>query len=187
MDALGLIIAVVITAESVTDTATGVRLLDRVVERTPTATRAWVDTGSKDDLADHGVITGVDIGIVRRSDSGPGFAPVRERWLVAQVNGAFSRTTGSCAMAKLTAELAGVEDEPADLDTTTRRCSASPPNNSPHRHRRSPATPTSRSLPSFATPPARYERNTSAGPWMPRAHGPPLKHYRLTTDQWYLS
>jgi hypothetical protein len=44
VDALGLIIAVVVTAASVTDTVIGVRLLDKVVEHTPTATRAWVDS-----------------------------------------------------------------------------------------------------------------------------------------------
>jgi len=87
VDALGLIIAVVITAASVTDTAIGVRLLDRVVEHTPTVTRAWVDAGFKDDLAIHGAITGVDIEVVKRSDTRPGFVPVRKRWLVEQVNG----------------------------------------------------------------------------------------------------
>jgi hypothetical protein len=35
----------VVTAASVTDTAIGVRLLDKVVEHTPTVTRAWVDAG----------------------------------------------------------------------------------------------------------------------------------------------
>ncbi|GAA0908460.1 hypothetical protein Vau01_100280 [Virgisporangium aurantiacum] len=47
VDALGLIIAVVVTAASVTDTAIGVRLLDKVVEHTPTVTLAWVDAGFK--------------------------------------------------------------------------------------------------------------------------------------------
>ena len=48
VDALGLIIAVVVTAASVTDTAIGVRLLDKVVEHTPTVTRAWGLTGSRE-------------------------------------------------------------------------------------------------------------------------------------------
>jgi transposase len=87
VDALGLIIAVVITAASVTDTAIGVGLLDRVVEHSPTVTRVWVDAGFKDDLAIHGAITGVDIEVVRRTDTTSGFVPVRKRWLVEQVNG----------------------------------------------------------------------------------------------------
>ncbi|WP_344140426.1 IS5 family transposase, partial [Luedemannella flava] len=42
VDALGLIIAVVVTAASVTDNAIGIKLLDKVVEHTPTVTKAWV-------------------------------------------------------------------------------------------------------------------------------------------------
>ncbi|MBQ1076870.1 transposase, partial [Micromonospora sp. C31] len=42
VDALGLIIAVVVTAASVTDNAIGVRLLDNVLAHTPTVTKAWV-------------------------------------------------------------------------------------------------------------------------------------------------
>lgn len=87
VDALGLIIAVVITAASVTDTAIGIRLLDRIAKHTSTVTRAWVDAGFKDDLAIHGAITGVDIEVVKRIDTTPGFVPVRKRWLVEQVNG----------------------------------------------------------------------------------------------------
>lgn len=42
VDTLGLVIAVVVTAASVTDNAIGIRLLDKVVEHTPTVTQAWV-------------------------------------------------------------------------------------------------------------------------------------------------
>ncbi len=47
VDALGLIIAVVVTAASVTDNTIGVKLLDNVVAHTPTVTKAWVDAGFK--------------------------------------------------------------------------------------------------------------------------------------------
>ncbi|MDY7091177.1 MAG: IS5 family transposase [Actinomycetota bacterium] len=87
VDALGLIIAVVVTAASVTDTAIGVRLLDKVVEHTPTVTRAWVDAGFKHDLGIHGAVLGVDVEVVKRSDTKPGFVPVAKRWVVEQVNG----------------------------------------------------------------------------------------------------
>lgn len=87
VDALGLVIAVVVTAASVTDNAIGIRLLDKVVEHTPTVTRAWVDAGFKQDMALHGAVLGVDVEIVKRSDTGPGFVPIRKRWIVEQVNG----------------------------------------------------------------------------------------------------
>jgi hypothetical protein len=87
VDALGLIIAVVVTAASVTDTVIGVRLLDKVVEHTPTVTRAWVDAGFKHDLGIHGALLGVDVDVVKRSDTKPGFVPIAKRWVVEQVNG----------------------------------------------------------------------------------------------------
>src|SRR4051794_7615626 len=53
VDALGLIIAVIVTAASVTDNQVGIRLLDKVAQHTPTVTHAWVDAGFKHDLALH--------------------------------------------------------------------------------------------------------------------------------------
>ncbi|GIF07214.1 hypothetical protein Asi03nite_47520 [Actinoplanes siamensis] len=46
VDALGLIVAVVVTAASVTDNAIGIKLLDKVARHTPTVTVAWVDAGT---------------------------------------------------------------------------------------------------------------------------------------------
>jgi hypothetical protein len=58
VDALGLIIAVVVTAASVTDNTIGTNLLDKVIEHTPTVTRAYVDAGFKDDVMIHGAVHG---------------------------------------------------------------------------------------------------------------------------------
>ncbi|MFG1904604.1 IS5 family transposase [Micromonospora carbonacea] len=87
VDALGLVIAVVVTAASVTDNAIGIRLLDKVVAHTPTVTRAFVDAGFKQDLALHGAVLGIDIEAVKRSDTRPGFVPIRRRWIVEQTYG----------------------------------------------------------------------------------------------------
>ncbi|WBB50231.1 IS5 family transposase [Verrucosispora sp. WMMA2044] len=87
VDALGLVIAVVVTAASVTDNTIGIRLLDKVVAHTPTVSRAFVDAGFKQDLALHGAVLGVDVEVVKRSDTRPGFVPIRKRWIVEQVNG----------------------------------------------------------------------------------------------------
>ncbi|MBW4702046.1 MULTISPECIES: IS5 family transposase [unclassified Micromonospora] len=87
VDALGLIIAVVVTAASSTDNAIGVRLLDKVATHTPTVTRAFVDAGFKQDVALHGAVLGIDVEVVKRSDTRPGFVPIRKRWIVEQVNG----------------------------------------------------------------------------------------------------
>jgi transposase len=87
VDTLGLIIAVVVMAASATDNALGVRLLDKVVEHTPTVRKAWVDAGFKDDVAIHGALLGIDVEQVKRSDSMAGFVPVAKRWVVEQVHG----------------------------------------------------------------------------------------------------
>jgi len=87
VDTLGLIIAVVVTAASVTDNAIGVQLLDRVLAHTPSVTKAWVDAGFRDEVAIHGAVRGIDVEQVKRSDSRAGFVPVKRRWVVEQTNG----------------------------------------------------------------------------------------------------
>ncbi|GAA4942575.1 IS5 family transposase [Actinoplanes utahensis] len=86
VDALGLIIAVV-TAASVTDNAIGIKLLDKVAAHTPTVTVAWVDAGFKQDVGVHGAVLGIDVEVVKRTDTQPGFVPVKKRWIVEQVYG----------------------------------------------------------------------------------------------------
>ncbi|WP_328460648.1 IS5 family transposase [Actinoplanes sp. NBC_00393] len=87
VDALGLIIAVVVTAASISDNVLGIKLLDKIAEHTPTVTRAWVDAGFQQDFALHGAVLGVDVEVVKRSDTTAGFVPVKKRWIVEQVNG----------------------------------------------------------------------------------------------------
>lgn len=87
VDALGLIIAVVVTAASVTDNAIGIDLLDKVVEHTPTVTRAYVDAGFKDDVMIHGAVHGIAVEQVKRSDTTSGFVPLAHRWVVERTNG----------------------------------------------------------------------------------------------------
>jgi transposase len=87
VDALGLIIAVVVTAASATDNAIGIELIDKVVEHTPTVTRAYVDAGFKDDVMIHGAVHGIAVEQVKRSDTQSGFVPLAHRWVVERTNG----------------------------------------------------------------------------------------------------
>jgi transposase len=87
VDVIGLIIAVVVTAASVTDNVIGKKLLDKVAVTAPTVTKAWVDAGFKDDVAIHGALLGVDVEVVSRADGEKGFRPLPCRWVVEQVNG----------------------------------------------------------------------------------------------------
>ena len=72
VNALGLIIAVIVTAASVSDNQIGIRLLDKVAAHTPTVTRAFVDAGFNQDFALHGTVLGIDVEVVKRSDIRPG-------------------------------------------------------------------------------------------------------------------
>ncbi len=87
VDVMGLVIAVVVTAASVTDNVIGKKLLDKVAVAAPTVTKAWVDAGFKDDVAIHGALLGVDVEVVSRADGEKGFRPLPFRWVVEQVNG----------------------------------------------------------------------------------------------------
>ena len=88
VDVLGLIIAVVVTAASVTDNVIGVKLLDWVVAHTPTVTKAWVDAGFKDDVAIHGAVHGHRrrAGQTQRHHDRVR-AGQASRWVVEQTNG----------------------------------------------------------------------------------------------------
>jgi len=86
VDALGLIIAVVVTAASITDNAIGIRLLDKVAEHAPTVTHAWVDAGFKQGLAVHGAVLGIDVEVVNDSTPSPDSCP-------SGSDGSWSRST----------------------------------------------------------------------------------------------
>ena len=50
-------------------------------------TRAFVDARCKHDLAIHGAVLGIDIDVVKRADTPPGFVPVKHPWVVEQTHG----------------------------------------------------------------------------------------------------
>ncbi|MBE1533203.1 IS5 family transposase [Actinomadura algeriensis] len=86
-DALGLVLAVAVTAASTHDNAIGIDLLDRVAIDNPSVTRAWVDAGFKNAVADHGTALGIEVQTVHRAPDARGFAPIPKRWMAEQVFG----------------------------------------------------------------------------------------------------
>ncbi|GAA0235733.1 hypothetical protein GCM10009527_035250 [Actinomadura nitritigenes] len=86
-DALGLVIAVTVTAASVHDNAIGIDLLDKVAIDNPSVTTAWVDAGFKNAVADHGTALGIEVQTVHRDPDVRGFAPIPKRWIAEQVFG----------------------------------------------------------------------------------------------------
>jgi transposase len=86
-DVLGLMIAVVVAAASVHDNAIGIALLDKVALDNPGVTKAWVDAGFKNAVAEHGAELGIAVETVHRDPQTRGFAPLPKRWVAEQVYG----------------------------------------------------------------------------------------------------
>jgi transposase len=81
-DTLGLILAVTVTAASLSDNAIGIRLLDQAKNAHPAITKAWVDTGFKNAAVEHGATIGIDVEVVPRNSQARGFQVVKRRWVV---------------------------------------------------------------------------------------------------------
>lgn len=81
-DTLGLVLAVTVCAASLTDNAAGTRLLDQAKAAYPTVTKAWVDTGFKNQAVEHGAALGIDVEVVPRNTQTRGFKVVKRRWVV---------------------------------------------------------------------------------------------------------
>lgn len=83
VDTLGLLLAVMVTAASVTDRDAGQTLLARLRERHWRVTRVWADGGYTGRLVDfaRGVLR-VALTVVKRGDDTSGFTVLPKRWLV---------------------------------------------------------------------------------------------------------
>ncbi|MGY3064686.1 transposase [Streptomyces sp. TE3672] len=83
VDTLGLLLAVMVTAASVTDRDAGQTLLVRLCERHWRVTRVWDDGGYTGRLVGfaRGVLR-VALTVVKRSDDTSGFTVLPKRWLV---------------------------------------------------------------------------------------------------------
>lgn len=66
VDTLGLLLAVWVTAASVSDNAGGIHLLSNLAEAHPHITKAWADTDYRAKVIDHGATLGIDVEIARR-------------------------------------------------------------------------------------------------------------------------
>ncbi|WP_329082472.1 IS5 family transposase [Streptosporangium sp. NBC_01469] len=81
-DTLGLILAVVVTAASLSDNAIGIRLLDEAKDTHPAISKTWVDTGFKNAVIEHGAKLDIDVEVISRKAEPRGFHVVKRRWVV---------------------------------------------------------------------------------------------------------
>ncbi|MFH9728438.1 IS5 family transposase [Streptomyces sp. NPDC017254] len=83
VDTLGLLLAVVVTAASVTDRDAGQKLLARLCERHWRITLVWADGGYTGQLVDFARnVLRIALTVVKRSDDTTGFVVLPKRWLV---------------------------------------------------------------------------------------------------------
>ncbi|MEU0406782.1 IS5 family transposase [Streptomyces griseorubiginosus] len=81
-DTLGLLLTVLVTAASVSDTAAGVTLLSRIATPPAHITKAWVDAGYRTTAIDHGARLGIDVHPVHRPPGTRGFTIIPGRWTI---------------------------------------------------------------------------------------------------------
>jgi transposase len=86
-DTLGLLLAVVVAAASVSDNTIGAHLLDRASTTHPTLAKTWVDAGFKNTVIEHGATLGIDVEVVTKDPRLKGFSVVKRRWVVERTLG----------------------------------------------------------------------------------------------------
>ncbi|WP_234323913.1 transposase [Streptomyces sp. NRRL S-481] len=80
-DTLGLVLAVLVTAASVHDTAGGKLLLDDLAAAHPSVSKVWADGGYQKSIFNHGARLGIDVEVVQRPRA-KGFEPLPKRWVI---------------------------------------------------------------------------------------------------------
>ncbi|UQT61292.1 IS5 family transposase [Streptomyces durmitorensis] len=81
-DTLGLLLTVLVTAASVSDTAAGATLLSRIAAAHPRVTKARVDAGYRTTAINHGARLGIDVHPVQRPPGVRGFTIIARRWTI---------------------------------------------------------------------------------------------------------
>src|SRR5919205_1570598 len=86
-DTLGLLLAVLVTAASVSDNAIGTGLLDQPKTDHPTLATTWADAGFKTSVIDHGARLGIDVQTVTKDPQVKGFPVLKRRWVIERTLG----------------------------------------------------------------------------------------------------
>lgn len=80
IDTIGLLLAVLVTAASVQDSAAGTQLLDQVAADHPGIRKVWVDGGYRQHLVEHAATLGIDMEMSARTTGTRGFTRNAGRW-----------------------------------------------------------------------------------------------------------
>jgi transposase len=82
VDTLGLLLAVWVTAASVSDNVGGMHLMSHIAATHRRVTKAWADTGHRTKAIEHGARLGIDVEVVPRDPGVKGFKVIPRPWVV---------------------------------------------------------------------------------------------------------
>ncbi|MFG6197027.1 IS5 family transposase [Nonomuraea sp. JJY05] len=86
-DTLDLLIAVLVTAAGVSDSAAGLPLLTQVAADHPAITKAWADSAYRSTVIEGGAALGINVEVVRRDPATRGFTVLPRRWAAERTLG----------------------------------------------------------------------------------------------------
>uniref|UniRef100_UPI003F49838C IS5 family transposase n=1 Tax=Nonomuraea sp. CA-252377 TaxID=3240003 RepID=UPI003F49838C len=86
-DTLGLLLAVLVTAAGLSDSAAGLPLLRQVAAAQPTITKASADSAYRTTVIEGAAALGIDVEVVRRDPATRGFTPLPRRWVAERTIG----------------------------------------------------------------------------------------------------
>ncbi|MEU8401781.1 IS5 family transposase [Nonomuraea sp. NPDC048892] len=87
VDTLGLLLAVLVTAAGISDSAAGLPLLTQIAATQPAITKAWADSAYRTTVIDGAAALGIDVGVVRKDPATKGFTPLPRRWVAERTLG----------------------------------------------------------------------------------------------------
>lgn len=86
-DVLGLVLAVVVTAAGISDTAGGKKVLETLAATHTTIRRVWVDAGYQQGAIDAAAAHGIRLQVVTKTPGQKGFHPLPKRWVIERTFG----------------------------------------------------------------------------------------------------
>lgn len=86
-DVLGLLLVVIVTAASVSDTAAGRDVVDRLAATHRDVSKVWVDSAYRATVVERGAAHGIDVEVVTKTPGQKGFQPQPKRWAIERTNG----------------------------------------------------------------------------------------------------
>ncbi len=86
-DVLGLVLAVVVTAASISDTAGGTIVINTMAAAHTGIRKIWVDAGYRQGTINTGAAHGITVQVVSKAVDQQGFQPIRKRWVIERTFG----------------------------------------------------------------------------------------------------